>query len=84
MGFDQAAAARRAAFDDEIVALDRSATPAGREARGDRREAIALLDAQFVQSAHAGHSLGESRGDRKDRIFVDHRGRARGGHVDAA
>ena len=55
----------------------------GREARRDRREPVALLDPQFMQAAHPRRPRGEGGGDREDRIFVDHRRRAGGRHVDA-
>ena len=86
MGRDRAAARglALAALDDEIVALDRVRDAAGRKARRDRRETIAFLDAQFAQAAHARLASREGRGDREHRIFVDHGGRARGRHVDAA
>ena len=58
-------------------------TPAGPEPGGDRGETVALLDAEFVQAAHARRAAGEGGGDREDRIFVDHRRRAGGGNVDA-
>ena len=84
MGRDQAAALRdAAALDDEIVALDRVRNVRGGEAGGDRGETVAFLDPELVQAAHPRRPGGEGRGDREDRIFVDHRGRARGGHVDA-
>ncbi len=73
----------RAALDEEIVALDRMRDAGGGEAGGDRGEAVALLDPELVQAAHPRRPRGEGRGDGEDRIFVDHRGRARGGHVDA-
>ena len=38
---------------------------------------------QFVQAPHPRRAGGEGGGDRQDRIFVDHRGGARGRNVDA-
>ena len=39
-------------------------------------QAVAFLDAQFLQPLHAGFALGQGRGDGEDRVFVDHRGGA--------
>ena len=71
------------AFDDQIVALDGAVDAGGLEPGGDRGETVALLDLQFAQAAHPRRAGSEGGGDRQDRIFVDHRGRARGGNVDA-
>ena len=78
-----AAARRPAAVDDEIVADDFVFDARRREAGGDRGEPVALLDAQFVQAVHPRRAAGEGRRDGEDRIFVDHRGRASSGNVDA-
>ena len=59
------------------------ADAAGGEARGHQGDAVALLDPHLADAAHDGRALGEGRGDRQDRIFVDHRGRALGRHLDA-
>ena len=59
------------------------ATPRGGEAGGDRGEPVAFLDPELVQAAHARRPGGEGGGDGEDRVFVDHRGGARGGDVDA-
>ena len=74
---------RPAALDDEIVALDRVPDAGGGESGRDRREPVALLDPELVQAAHAGRPGGEGGRDREDRIFVDHRWRARRGRVHA-
>jgi len=65
--------------DDQIVADDRVFDPRGGEARGDCGEPVALFHPQFVQAVHPRLAIGEGGGDGEDRIFVDHRGRARSG-----
>ena len=71
---DQGAALGRAAgaLDDKIVAVDRNPHAAARKAGGDRGKAVAFLDPQLGEAAHHGASAGAGRGDREDRVFVDH------------
>ena len=70
------------ALDDQIVALDGAVDAGGLEPGGDRGEAIALLDPEFMQAPHARRARSECGRDRQDRIFVDHRRGARSGNVD--
>jgi hypothetical protein len=85
MRLDQAAAAHRAvaAAHDQIVALDRMGDAGCRQSRRDRGKTIRFLDAQFLQAAHPRLAMRKSRRHRQDRIFVDHRRGAGGGHVHA-
>ena len=53
---------------------------AGREPGGDGGQPVALLDPQLGQPAHHRRAVGEGGGHRQDRIFVDHRRRARRRH----
>ena len=75
----QSAARRRAAVaaNDEVVADDLVFDAGGGEAGGDGGEPVALLDPQLVQAVHSRLAVGEGGGDGEDRVFVDHRGRAR-------
>ena len=72
--------ARGRAVHDQIVALDLDVDAVSAQHRRGGGEAVGFLDAQLLQSAHARRALGERGGDREDRIFVDHRGRALGRH----
>ena len=74
--------ARAPALDDQVVAFDHAIDARGPEPGDDRGEAIALLHSELMEPAHPRRAGGERRGDRKDRIFVDHRGGAGGGNID--
>ena len=56
---------------------------AGCEARRDRAEPVALLDAQLGEAGKARRAARAGGGDREDRVLVDHARRAPGGHLDA-
>ena len=68
---------------DQVVAVDFAVDAVALQARGDRRQPVGFLHPQFVKAAHPRLALGEARRHREDRIFVDHRRRALGRHVDA-
>ena len=72
-----------AALDDQIVAFDHAVDAGGLEPGDDGGQAIALLHPELMEPPHPRRAGGEGRGDRKDRIFVDHRGRAGGRNIDA-
>ena len=85
MGRNRAAAGRPAlAVDDQVVAVDLDLDPVRLEVVGDGGEPIGFLHAQLLKPAHDGGAMGEARSHRQDRLFVDHRRRARGRHLDAA
>ena len=84
VGGDEAAARDMApAFDDQIVAryLDLDAVDA--QHGGGGFQPVGFLDPQFLQAAHDGGALGEGGRDSEHEIFVDHRRRAFGRHLDA-
>ena len=84
VGRDHAAAGRAAlAVHDQVVALDLDLDAVDAQHRGGGGEPVGFLDAQLLQAAHPRRALGERRGDREDRIFVDHGRRALGRHLDA-
>ena len=55
----------------------------GGQALGHRRDAIAFLDPQFTYTPHHRGTLGKSGQDSQDGIFIDHRRRAFGRHLNA-
>ena len=61
----------------------RQETPFALESARDGREAVGFLHPKLLQPLHHRAPLGEGRGDRKHRIFVDHGGRALGRNGDA-
>ena len=84
VGRDHTAARRAAlAVHDQVVAVDLHLDAVDAQHRGGGGEPVGFLDAQFLQAAHPRRALGERRGHREDRIFVDHRRRALRRHVDA-
>ena len=81
----QAAARRRraGAVHDQIVGAHLVTHAVGQKAGRDARQPVAFLGAQLGQAQHARRALGAGGGDGEDGIFVDHRGRALGRHLDA-
>ena len=78
------AGGRAGAVDDQAVALDRDRDAAGGEARRRSRASRSLsLTRSSARPCITRAALGEGGGDGEDRIFVDHRRRALGRHVDA-
>ena len=83
---DHAAArdlARRRRARSDRRPRSRVVTPAASRPAATAARRSDLLHAQFVQAAHARLAAGERGRDREHGIFVDHRGRALGRHVDA-
>ena len=71
------------ALDDEVVAVDRRFDPVGAQPRGGRGEPVGFFHPQLGEPAHPRRALRKRRGDREDRIFVDHARRAFRRNLDA-